>query len=135
MIVLLFVKFALGGFNCVQSQGCTLQPINDYFAAQVFDELRVIHYVHLGQRLTDDLLAEDRGSGLTDRAVFALETGIDNPLVLGELEVSRDYIAAARIATLDRNRGIGHGATVPRIFVVVENIIDKRLTVKHYIDS
>src|SRR5689334_7238888 len=90
------VLFMILPFGCLYSIECkrsTLEPVDYHLAAQVFDKLGVVHFIDFCKRLANDLLTQDRSRRLTDGAAFPFKAGINDALILIELEVRCDYIA------------------------------------------
>src|SRR5581483_11309658 len=91
----------------------------------------VIHVLHFIEGLAQDLLAQDRSGGLADGAAFALETHVFDPLAIADLQVRGDDVAAARVAALHRHRCVGHRPAMPGMLVMIQDVVDKSLPVKH----
>src|ERR1700704_3823937 len=62
--------------------------------AEVREDVVAVERLELVEGLAPDLVGEDRGGGLRDRAALAAERDVVDPVVRADLQVHRDLVAA-----------------------------------------
>jgi hypothetical protein len=75
-------------------------------------------------------LGDDRAAGLADRATFTFEGNIVYSVVVTDLDIHGDEVAATGITATELDVGILHAPLVPRILIMIDDVLDVRLTVQ-----
>ena len=114
------------GLQRAETQGRAPGARGDDLAAELFDHLVVVHLQDLihGQVAAVDLLQDHAARRHADGTALAHVGGVLYVLlVVGALEIHRDYVPTAGIASRHRHVGVLQRPPMPRLLVVIQQYL------------
>src|SRR5215208_258875 len=119
-----------GGLEGPDPDGGAADATDDDLTAHLVDHVVDVGGLDRLERLTLVLLGDHRGASLADRAALALEADLFGDAIL-HLDVHRHDVAAARVTPTHREIGVVDPPLVARTLIVVQQVVDVALAVKH----
>jgi hypothetical protein len=75
-------------------------------------------------------LSDDRAAGLTDRATVSFKRHGFDAVIVADLDIHGNEVTTARVTAAEVNTGILHAPLIPRILVMIDDVLDVRLAVQ-----
>src|SRR5215213_2484386 len=111
-------------------QGRAANPALDDFFTHLIVDLGKTQLFDFIERETLCQLGDDRAAGLADRATVSFKRHGLDAAIIADLEIHGNEVTATRVAAAEVNAGILHAPLIPRILVMIDDVLDVRLTVQ-----